>query len=266
MQLAAEDTHVRLNTGLLFPRIGFGTWHLENGTEATRATKEALEAGYRLIDTAAIYLNEESVGRAIRASDVPREDVFVTTKVWKTDLGLARTKAAYENSLARLGLEYIDLYLIHWPASEEWKDSWREMEELYREERVRNIGVSNFTIDHLRELKSFAHLVPAMNQIELHPFNYRRQKSIIEYCQQEGMVVEAYSPLAQMTWGENEVLQKLAKHHDKTPAQIMLRWSIQHGAVPIPKASSREHIVQNIQVFDFELSQAEMTALNKVSY
>lgn len=266
MQSQREDTHVRLNTGLMLPRIGFGTWRLAGDELALQATKTAIEVGYRLIDTAAIYGNEERIGEVVRTSGVPREELIVTTKLWKTDLGLARTKAAYENSLLRLGLDYIDLYLIHWPASEAWKESWQEMEALYREERVRNIGVSNFAVEDLQQLKTFAHLVPAVNQIELHPFNYRRQKPILDYCQEEGIVVEAYSPLAQMAWSDNRLLQKFAAFYSKTPAQIMLRWSLQHGAVPIPKATSREHITSNFQVFDFQLSEAEMVALNKESF
>lgn len=264
MHSTLQDTMTRLNTGLMIPRIGFGTWKLAEGGEAYDAVSAALAQGYRLIDTAAIYGNEESVGRAVRESGIPRDEIFITTKVWKSDMGHARTKAAYENSLKRLGLDYVDLYLIHWPSSEEWKEAWQAMEELYREERVKNIGVSNFTVDDLEQLHDIAHLVPAVNQIELHPFNYKHQKATLEYCREKGIIVEAYSPLTQSVWMDHAVINKLAELHDKTPAQILLRWSIQHDAVPIPKSSKPRHMQSNLDIFDFVLSEAEMVELNKL--
>lgn len=261
-----ENTHVRLNTGLLLPIIGFGTWKLENGNEAFTAVSEALMAKYRLIDTASIYGNEESVGRAIRSLGLARDQISVTTKLWASDMGLGKTETAYKKSLERLGMDYVDLYLIHWPTNDAWKESWQEMEKLFSEEKVKSIGVSNFTVEHLNQLKKFAHLTPAVNQIELHPFNLRLQKPIIDYCKEEGIAVEAYSPLAQMVWRENSVLNRFAKFYGKSVAQIMLRWSIQHKAIPIPKATSTEHIRSNLQVFDFQLSEAEMTALDDLSF
>lgn len=255
---------VSLNTGLLMPRIGFGTWKLD-GQKAEKATTMALDVGYRLIDTASIYMNEEMVGNAIRLSDVPRGEIMITTKVWKSEMGLASTKLAYENSLKKLGVDYVDLYLIHWPSGGDWQEAWNEMEKLYRQGRVRNIGVSNFRVENLRQLKESSHLVPAINQIELHPFNYKKQKPIIDYCNQEGIVIQAYSPLSQTAWLDNQVLTDIAKVHEKTPAQIMLRWSIQLGAVPIPKASTKAHMLENFQVFEFELTEQEMYLLNDLS-
>jgi methylglyoxal/glyoxal reductase len=262
MHLTVEDTHLRLNTGVLVPKIGFGTWKLEGGDEARGATKVALELGYRLIDTAAIYINEESIGEAIRSSDVPREDIFVTTKLWSSDLGYERAFSAYENSLSRLGLNYIDLYLIHWPAHKGRLDAWRAMEEMYREEKVKNIGVSNFTMRHLEELRRAAHLVPAVNQIELHPRIYKEQRDLLEYCHARGIVVEAYSPLGQGGLLNEPPLRRIGAVHDKTSAQVLLRWCVQHDTVPIPKTSRRERMKENFDIFDFELSREEMVAID----
>ena len=266
MKPSINDNRIQLNTGQLLPKIGFGTWKLENGIVAYSAITTALDAGYRLIDTAMIYGNEESVGRAVTSSRVKRDDIVVTTKIWNTDLGLTRTKTAYKSSIERLGLDYIDLYLIHWPAQDSWKDTWQEMEELYLDKKVKSIGVSNFSVEHLKQLKKFANLLPSLNQIELHPFNYKRQQPIIEFCNAEGIVIEAYSPLSQMIWHEDSMLNRLARFYGKSVAQIMLRWSIQHGVVPIPKATSPEHIRSNLRVFDFSLSKAEMTALDNLSF
>jgi len=266
MKPSVKDNRIQLNTGQLLPKIGFGTWKLKDGTIAEHAVETALKEGYRLIDTASIYGNEGSIGRVIKKFRISRDRIFITTKLWTSDMGLGMTEAAYHKSLERLGMDYVDLYLIHWPANDAWKESWQDMEKLYREEKIRNIGVSNFTVEHLNQLRKIARLVPAVNQIELHPFNYRRQQPIIEFCNDKGIVVEAYSPLAQMVWYENPVLNRFAKFYSKSVAQIMLRWSIQHGAIPIPKATSVEHIRSNLQVFDFQLSEAEMTALDNLSF
>jgi diketogulonate reductase-like aldo/keto reductase len=261
-----EET-VRLNTGAEMPAIGFGTWHLAAGDEAYGATTEALKVGYRFVDTAALYGNEASVGRAIRESEVPREEIWLTTKVWNIDQGYERTIAAYEYSLARLGLDKVDLYLIHWPATEARRESWRAMEEMYREEKVRNIGVSNFSIDDLEDLRGQAHMVPAVNQIEFHPLNYHEQLPLINYCKDHGVIVEAYSPLSRGGVGEQRLFEKIGRKYDKSAAQVVLRWCIQHSTVPIPKSAQVAHIRENFAVFDFELDTDDMRdidALTKV--
>lgn len=257
---------ISLNTGQHIPQIGFGTWKLDNNHHTEDIILTAIRTGFRLIDTAAVYGNEESVGKAIRASQVPREEFTIITKLWNTSLGKQFTADAFDKSVRRLGLNEIDIYLIHWPANELWKESWLVMEELFDKKQVRGIGVSNFNVDHLRQLESFGSIVPVVNQIELHPFNYRRQKEILEYCQKRGIAVIAYSPLAQLVWSNNDTLQRFARFYHKSPSQILLRWSIQHGAIPIPKASSKTHIQENSNVWDFQLSRAEMTALNKLSF
>ena len=258
------DNTIRLNTGALYPRIGFGTWKLAQGEETENAVREALKTGYRLIDTAAIYMNEESVGRAVRESDVPREEFLVTTKLWSGDLGYDRAKSAFQNSLGRLGLDYIDLYLIHWPASLERLEAWRALEELYKDENPRAIGVSNFTVRHLEELREHSHLVPAINQIEFHPSIYKEQREILEYCNEHGIIVEAYSPLAQGMILDHPVIKRVAAAHDKTPAQICLRWCIQHDTIPIPKSGNPARTRENMDVFSFELSSKDMTDINHI--
>lgn len=249
---------LQLNSGSQIPAIGFGTWNLQ-GSEV----KTALQAGYRLIDTARIYGNEHSVGQAIRDSDVHRGDIFLTTKLWPSDFVVARE--AFEEGLERLGLDYIDLYLIHWPNGDSRKTAWQALTEIKKQLKARAIGVSNYQVEHLKELMSESKEIPAVNQIEFHPFIYHKQKPILDFCHQHCIAVEAYSPLSQGEGLDNPTIASIAAAHGKSSAQIMLRWAIQHGTIPIPRSSNPDRIHTNLEVFDFELTAADMAALDDLS-
>jgi diketogulonate reductase-like aldo/keto reductase len=253
-----------LSNGQKIPAIGFGTWEV-TPSDTVRAVKGALTAGYRLIDTAKIYGNEKEVGEVVRHSDVPREELFVTTKLWNEDQGYTRTRRAFVTSMEKLGLDYLDLYLIHWPATTRRADSWRAMAEMNDEGIVRAIGVSNFTVRHLEELKSDSMPIPQVNQVEFHPFIYEQQKELLDYCKQHDILIEAYSPLSRAVKLDNEVINQIATGANKTPSQIILRWCVQHGVVPLPRSTNPDHIKENIAVFDFELSEEDMVALNNLS-
>jgi len=255
-----------LNNGIKIPAIGFGTWSLSEGKEAVEAIGKALAAGYRLIDTAKIYGNEKSIGEALRNSDVPREDVFVTTKLQYNEHGYDSSLRAFGGSLSRLGLEYIDLYLIHWPghSSQKRQDSWRALEKIHSQGKAKAIGVSNYELRHLEELLEKSNLVPAVNQIEFHPFIYDKQAPILEFCKVHDIVVEAYSPLNRGHNMHEPTLEKVAKQHGKSVAQVMLKWAIQHGTVPIPKSVHPVRIGENLEVFDFELTKDEMQTINQL--
>lgn len=246
------------------PAIGFGTWQIKEGLETKAAVLAALDSGYRLIDTAKIYGNETSVGEAIRQSSVSRDEIFVTTKLWTNDFGYDSAFEAFDASLMRLDMEYVDLYLLHWPNGSSRRDAWRALAEIHRQDKAKAVGVSNFMVEHLEEVLSSG-LVPAVNQIEFHPFIYEEQKPVLELCNKHGIVVEAYSPLARARHMQNEVISAIAAAHGKSPAQIMLRWAIQHGTVPIPKSSNPARIKSNLEVFDFELSNSEMEKINNLS-
>jgi diketogulonate reductase-like aldo/keto reductase len=251
-----------LNDGAAIPQLGFGVFQVENDA-ATTAVTSALEAGYRSIDTAAVYGNEEGVGRALARSDVPREELFVTTKLWNTEQGYDSTLAAFEESLRRLGLDYVDMYLIHWPtpARDRYLDTWRAFEKLRADGRVRTIGVSNFQTDHLARLAEHGDVVPAVNQVELHP--YLQQRRVREFDASHGIRTEAWSPLGQ--GGDllrDPVLGQMAKAHGKTIAQTVLRWHLQLGNIVIPKSVTPSRIRENFDVFDFELTAEEMTAIS----
>jgi 2,5-diketo-D-gluconate reductase A len=251
---------VTLNNGVEMPLLGFGVFQVTDAEECERSVYEALRTGYRLIDTAAAYGNEEAVGNAIKRTSVPREELFVTTKLWIADAGYERTKQAYDRSLQRLQLEQVDLYLIHQPFGDVY-GAWRAMEELYREGRIRAIGVSNFQPDRLMDLIVHNEVVPAVNQIETHPFN--QQIETQEFLQANGVQHEAWAPFAegQHNIFENEVLLSLAGKYQKTVAQIILRWLTQRGIVAIPKSVRKERIEENFDVFDFELSPEDMDAI-----
>jgi methylglyoxal/glyoxal reductase len=253
---------LRLNTGGTMPNIGFGTWGITPGADTKEMVKAALLAGYRLIDTARAYGNEADVGEAIRESGIPREEIFVTTKLWNSDQGYESALRAFGGSLERLGLEYIDLYLIHWPATPRRQSSWHALRELYKSKRARSVGVSNYTVRHMRELLEDTDVVPAVNQIEIHPFVYDEQRPIVEFCQQHDIVVEAYSPLARGSRVRNPQIRAIAERLGKTPAQVLLRWCIQHDTVPLPRSNSTGHITENFAVFDFELSSEDMHTLD----
>ena len=253
---------VKLNNGVTMPQLGFGVWQVPDA-EATPAVAEALKAGYRSIDTAAAYGNEAGTGAAIAQSGVARDDVFVTTKLWNDDHGYDATKRAFDASMGKLGLDVLDLYLIHWPtpARDNYVDTWKAFVELQKEGRVRAIGVSNFQPDHLKRLIDETGVVPAVNQIEVHP--YFQQNEVRAFNAQHGIQTEAWSPLGQ--GGEllsDPVVQKIALAHGKSAAQIVLRWHLQIGNVVIPKSVTPSRIQENIDVFDFELPDAEIEALS----
>lgn len=258
-----------LNDHHQIPILGFGTYK-STKQDGVESVKFALQNGYRLIDTAAVYGNEEAVGKGIRLSGVPREEIVVTTKLWRTELGYKKAKEAFYTSLDKLQLDYVDMYLIHWPANAKnysnWQqanaDAWRAMEELQSEGRIKSIGVSNFWEEHLDALLTTANRVPAINQIEFHPGYY--QPELTQYCKGKGIVVESWSPLARGHVFGNETLQSVARDHNKSISQICLRWIIQQGVVAIPKSSTPERIQENIGIFDFNLTEAEMTAINNL--
>ena len=256
-----------LNDGNKIPLIGFGTYKA-TAQEGIEAVKTAISSGYSLIDTAAIYVNEEAVGKGIKASGAAREDIFVTTKLWREQLGYKTTKKEFEKSLSKLNLDYIDLYLIHWPANaknyDNWQkanaESWKAMEELQAEGKIKSIGVSNFFQEHLEALFQTATVIPCINQIEFHPGYW--QQELFEYCKDQNITVESWSPLARGKVFGNDVLEAIAKKHDKSVAQICLRWVIQHNVVVIPKSTSQKRIEENIKLFDFELTPSEMEQIN----
>lgn len=258
-----QDT-TTLHNGVKMPWFGLGVFKVEEGPELVNAVKVAIKHGYRSIDTAAIYGNEEGVGQGIREglkeAGISREDLFVTSKVWNADLGYESTIAAYENSLNKLGLEYLDLYLIHWPVEGKYKDAWRALETLYKEGKVKAIGVSNFQIHHLKDVMEDAKVKPMVNQVEYHP--RLTQKELQAFCKEQGIQLEAWSPLMQGQLLDNETLQAIAANHGKSVAQIILRWDLQNGTVTIPKSTKEHRIAENSSVFDFELTKEEMNQID----
>ena len=228
---------LRLNDGVEIPRLGLGVYQIPEGKATEQAVGYALECGYRLIDTASLYGNEGGVGKAVRQSKIPREEVFVTTKLWNTDHGYEATLAACEKSLRRLGLPYVDLYLIHWPFPGLRMDSWRAMERLQKEGKCRSIGVSNYMVSHLEEHFAEATVPPSVNQVEFSPFLY--QKDLLAYCQKRKVSFEAYSPLTKGHRLGDPTIQSMARQLGRTPAQILLRWGLQHGCIVIPKSSRK---------------------------
>ncbi|MGC1176951.1 MAG: aldo/keto reductase [Candidatus Saccharimonadales bacterium] len=257
--------HYTLNTGRVIPSIGFGTWEITPDSDAKQAVLAALEAGYRIIDTAKIYGNETGVGKAIRESGIPREDIFLTTKLWNDDQGYDRTLKACQKSLERLGLDYLDLYLVHWPATGKRRDSWRAFEKLQQDGAIKAAGVANYTVEHLQDLLQRSELVPAVNQVEFHPFIYDEQKPLLKYCDQQGILIEAYSPLSRVARMPSQPVTAIAGRLDKTPQQILLRWCLQHHTLPLPRSINPDHISGNLQIFDFELTKTDMTILDGLS-
>lgn len=258
-----QDT-TTLHNGVKMPWFGIGVFKVEEGPALVNAVKTAIKHGYRSVDTAAIYENEEGVGKGIqeglKEAGISREELFVTSKVWNADLGYESTIAAYETSLKKLGLEYLDLYLIHWPVEGKYKDAWRALETLYKEGRVKAIGVSNFQIHHLEDLMKDAEIKPMINQVECHP--RLTQKELKAFCEDNGIQLEAWSPLMQGQLLDNEVLQEIANNHHKSVAQVILRWDLQNGVVTIPKSTKEHRIVENANVFDFELTKEEMKIID----
>ena len=262
-----------LNNGVSIPVLGFGTWKAENGEVAYQAVLEALKAGYRHIDTAAIYKNEESVGRAIRDSGIPRQEIFVTTKLWNTIHSYDETRHAFEESMEKLGLDYLDLYLIHWPnpkplrENDEWKtrnaEVWRAMEDLYKEGKIRAIGVSNFLPHHLDALLETARIIPAVNQVRLAPGVY--QEEVVDYCREKGILLEAWGPFGQGELFDKTEVQEIADKYGKSVAQIALAWSLAEGFLPLPKSVTASRIQSNLDCFGIELSKDEREVLKTIS-
>jgi len=240
-----------LNNGLKMPWLGFGVYQIKDGREVEEAVRCALEKGYRSIDTASVYGNELGVGQTIRDSGIPRGDIFLTTKVWNDDQRAKRTLAAFEESLKRLQTDYVDLYLIHWPVKDCYLETWRVLEEIYASGRAKAIGVSNFLIHHLEDVLREGKVAPAVNQIEFHP--YLVQPELRRFCQSRKIQVEAWSPLMQGHVAAVPAIQELAKRHGKSPAQIVLRWDLQHGVVTIPTSARPERIAENTGIFGVEL-------------
>ena len=254
-----QDT-VTLSNGVKMPGFGLGVYKVTDDGEIDHAVKSAIAAGYRMIDTAAIYQNEEGVGKAIKESGVPREEIFITSKVWNDDQGYESTLKAFDTSLEKLGLEYIDLYLIHWAVKGKYVDTWKALEKLYKDGKVKAIGVSNFNPHHIEDIKRECEIMPMVNQIELHP--YLIQEDVRAYCKENNIQVESWSPLARGRLLDHPVLQAIAEQHGKTTAQVILRWNIQHGIITIPKSSKKDRIVSNADIFNFELSSDEMKAID----
>ncbi|KRF55091.1 glyoxal reductase [Bacillus sp. Soil768D1] len=255
---------ITLHNGVKMPQVGFGVFKVKNGSETVESVKKAIEVGYRSIDTAAVYENEEGVGQAIRESGISREELFITSKVWNTDQGYETTLQAFDDSLKRLGLEYLDLYLIHWPGKDKYLETWKALEKLYNEGKVKSIGVSNFHVHHLEKLLANSEIKPVVNQIELHPL--LTQVEIRDYCEKHEIKVEAWSPLGRGSLIEEPTINHIAKKHGKSSAQVLIRWHLQHEIVVIPKSITPSRIEENAQVFDFSLSLNEMNqidALNK---
>ncbi len=256
----SEDRNVRLSGGIEIPRLGLGVFRAGRGDETRRAVREAIRIGYRHIDTARIYGNEKEVGEAVRDSGVPRADLFITTKLWNEDQGYDPALRAFEASLARLALETIDLYLLHWPVPGRRLESWRALERLHADGRVRAIGVSNFMPHHLEELLGAARVAPAVNQIEVSPF--LQQKEARALCAERGIVVEAYSPLTKGVRLGDPVVTAVAGEIRRSPAQVLLRWGLQRDMVVLPKSTRPERIAENAAIFDFEIPPAQMERLD----
>lgn len=257
--------------GYQIPCVGFGTWQTPDGDTAIMAVSEAIRAGYRHIDAAAVYGNEVSVGQGIKESGIDRNELFITSKVWNTERGYHSTMAAFEKTLADLQLDYLDLYLIHWPASKnqfsDWEqinlETWRAMTELYKEGRIRAIGVSNFLPHHLNALMK-TEVAPMVDQIEFHPG--QRQEETLHYCKENDIVVEAWSPLGTGRMLDDPQLKKIADKYEKSVAQLCIRWCLQNAVLPLPKSVTPSRIRENSEVFDFEISNEDMTAINQLPY
>lgn len=259
---------IKLNNGIEMPKLGLGVFRVEDSDELVNAVKVAIKNGYRSIDGAAIYGNEEAMGEGIRQgikeAGISREDLFITSKVWNADLGYESTIAAYEASLNRIGVEYLDLYLIHWPVEGKYKEAWKAMEYLYKQGRVKAIGVCNFQVHHLEDLLKDAEIKPVINQVELHP--YLSQKEVREFCESNNIQVEAWSPLmAGNGLLEDETLKEIANKYNKTTAQIVLRWDLQSHVITIPKSTNEGRLLQNIDIFDFELSKEDMEKIDSLN-
>lgn len=251
-----------LHNGVEMPYLGLGVYQASNDSEVVDAVQWALTAGYQHIDTASIYKNEEGVGRAIKKSSIPREEIFIVSKVWNSDQGYDQTLKAFEKSLERLQLEYLDLYLIHWPVPNLYNDTWKALEKLYHDGKVRAIGVSNFLQHHLEDLIGVSEIVPMVNQMEFHP--HLVQQPLLDYCALKSIQYEAWSPIMQGEVFDVSKLDELKKKYQKTAAQIVLRWDLQKGVVTIPKSVKKDHIQSNADIFDFELTEKEVLFIDQL--
>ena len=248
-----------LNDGRQMPLLGLGVYKAVGENEVEQAIADAADAGYRLIDTASVYKNEDGVGRGIKALTIPREELFVTTKIWNTAQSIGDVEDTFNRSLERLGLDYVDLYLIHWPVPGCYTDTWKALEKLQTQGRVKSIGVSNFHIHDLEMLKKVSDVVPAVNQVEFHPlFN---QPELLSYCRENNIAVQAYAPLARGAYLHSQLLLEIGRKYQKTTAQIGLRWAVQQGISVIPKSVHKERIRENAEIFDFSLTREEMDAI-----
>ncbi|MFD1032391.1 aldo/keto reductase [Metaplanococcus flavidus] len=266
MEKSLQDV-VKLQSGAEMPWFGLGVFRVKEGPELVNAVKTAIKNGYRSIDTAAIYQNEKATGQGIRegieAAGISRKDLFITSKVWNADQGYDSTIEAYEASLERLGLDYLDLYLIHWPVADKYKDTWKAMEKLYNDGRVKSIGISNFHVHHMKDLLSEATVKPMVNQIEYHP--YLTQQEVQAFCVEQGIQMEAWSPLMAGELLDQPLLKEIGEKYGKSVAQIILRWDLQNGVVTIPKSTNEQRIVENASIFDFELSIEDMDRISALN-
>jgi diketogulonate reductase-like aldo/keto reductase len=257
------NTTLKLSNNVEIPIFGLGTYLAEQGKQAEDAIHIALEAGYKHFDTAAFYFNEESVGKAIRESSFDRKELFVTTKLWNSDHGYENALTAFNKSLKKLNIEYIDLYLVHWPVEGLRKESWKALEKVYKEGHCRAIGVSNYTIRHLEELLSECEIKPTVNQVEYHPFLY--QRDLRDYCRSNNIALESYSPLTKGQRLQDNKLGQIAKEYNRSPAQILIRWNLEQEIVVIPKSANKNRIIENSKIFDFSIKPEDMKKLNSLN-
>ncbi len=250
---------IKLNNGIEIPQLGLGVY-LTTPSECVDVCLNAFEAGYRHIDTASMYGNEKEVGEAVKVSGLLREEIFVTTKLWNDAHAYEKALKAFDKSLKKLRLDYIDLYLIHWPGTDKRREAWKALEKIYESGQCKAIGVSNYMIHHIEELFTYANVIPAVNQCEFHPFLYL--KDLLVFCNENKIAFEGYSPLARMKRKNDPVIKQLMQKYSKSYAQIMIKWSLQHDVITIPKSSKRERIIENANVFDFEISDGDMETLN----
>ena len=259
----ANQLYMTMNDGHRIPVVGLGTWKSEPGSATYNAVLDSIKAGYRHIDTARAYDNESDVGRAVKDVDINRNDLFITTKLWNKDQGYDTAIEACEKSLTRLGCDYIDLYLIHWPLKDKRNESWKAFIELKEKGLCKSIGVSNFTIDNLKELEDKFGILPVANQVEFHPYHY--QKELLEYCNSKNILIEAYSPLVHAKRMDEPRLVSISEEISKTPAQVLIRWAMQRGLVVLPKSVNTNRIIENFAVFDFEISDSLMKRLDDLN-
>jgi methylglyoxal/glyoxal reductase len=253
---------VEIAPGVAINRLGLGTYRADEGPDVQREIRYGLSIGYRTIDTASLYGNEQSVGETVRESGIPREEVFVATKLWNTDQGYDSALSAFDRSLERLGFDHVDLYLVHWPIAEKMRDTWRAMEDILASGRTRAIGVCNFLVHHLDELSAFANVPPTLDQIEHHP--RLQQPELVEYCREHGIAVQAWAPIMRGRVSLVPELVHIAQSHDKTPAQVTLRWILQRGVITIPKSIHERRVAENADVYDFALSESEMAMIESL--